>query len=87
MTGALPFCECNERCHSLPFSDQRERLPFYAIKSGNNNIPLWLSATSPNLGEEYMGYLVERSDLSPLTGGGAGVGNTLGHFAKAKLSP
>ena len=34
-----------------------------------------------------MGYLVERSDLSPLTGVGLGVGNTLGHFAKAKLSP
>ena len=56
------------------------------VESGElrDNRPLWLSATSPNLGEEYMGYLVERSDLSPLTGGGAGVGNTLGHFAKAK---
>ena len=62
-------------------------MPFYAIKSGSNNIPLWLSATSPNLGEEYMGYLVERSDLSPLTGGGLGVGNTLGTFCKSKIVP
>jgi len=29
-----------------------------------NNRPHWLAATSPNLGEEYIGYLVERSDKS-----------------------